>query len=317
MRFFGKKVHALDKNPTKGKFDRRGLEGIFLGYFYDSKAFRIWLAGAKKVICSRDIRFSNEFEKTPSDHKGPHEEEKFDMSTDANVVKLWPATVPQLEREPTEKEHLKSSIEKRMNSNLVDDVPSDNCPTNASSSDEPDEGRVTRSRSKRLAQLKDPESTMIACEVDMKEALSGPDQAAWLEAMRDEVKSLVNNDTWTVVEKPRSAKLIGCRTVLRNKFNPDGTICRRKARLVTQGFSQIPGIDYFETFAPVARLDSLRTLAALAAQQKLKIFQFDVVTAYLHGEVDTSLHMKIPKMLPEILESIIATENDQVTVDKA
>ncbi|CAB0042347.1 unnamed protein product [Trichogramma brassicae] len=225
-----------------------------------------------------------------------------------------------------------------MNSNSLDEAPSDNCPTtNASSSDGPDEsenvvrvvpiedtkanepyeGRVTRSRSKRLAQLTDPESTMIACEVDMKEALSGPDKAAWFDAMRDEVKSLVNNDTWTVVEKPHSAKLIGCRTVLRNKYNPDGTICRRKARLVAQGFSQIPGIDYFETFAPVARLDSLRTLAALASQHKLKIFQFDVVTAYLHGEVDTTLHMQIPKMLPEILESIIATENDQVTVDKA
>uniref|UniRef100_A0ABD2VY11 Reverse transcriptase Ty1/copia-type domain-containing protein n=1 Tax=Trichogramma kaykai TaxID=54128 RepID=A0ABD2VY11_9HYME len=81
---------------------------------------------------------------------------------------------------------------------------------------------------------------MIACEVDMKEALSGPNKAAWLEAMHDEVKSLINNDTWTVVEKPRSAKLIGCRTRLRNKYNPDGTICRRKARLVAQGFSQIP-----------------------------------------------------------------------------
>ncbi|KAL7287158.1 hypothetical protein TKK_0018592 [Trichogramma kaykai] len=152
---------------------------------------------------------------------------------------------------------------------------------------------------------------MIACEVDMKEALSGPNKAAWLEAMHDEVKSLINNDTWTVVEKPRSAKLIGCRTRLRNKYNPDGTICRRKARLVAQGFSQIPGMDYFETFTPIAGLDSLRTLAALAAQKKLKIFQFDVVTAYLHGEVDTTLHMQIPKMLPKILQSIIATENDQ------
>ncbi|CAB0035042.1 unnamed protein product [Trichogramma brassicae] len=75
MRSFGEKVHALDKNPKKGKFDRRGLEGVFLGYSYDSKAFRIWLTGAKKVICSRDVRFSNEFEKPSSTHKSPYDEE--------------------------------------------------------------------------------------------------------------------------------------------------------------------------------------------------------------------------------------------------
>uniref|UniRef100_A0ABD2WDB3 Reverse transcriptase Ty1/copia-type domain-containing protein n=1 Tax=Trichogramma kaykai TaxID=54128 RepID=A0ABD2WDB3_9HYME len=104
---------------------------------------------------------------------------------------------------------------------------------------------------------------------------------------------------------------------MRNKFNPDGTICRRKARLVAQGFSQTPGIDFFETFAPVARLDSLRTLTTITARHKLKLFQCDIVTAYLHGELDAELHMQTPRMLSEILESIVATDENRLTVNKA
>ncbi|CAB0042348.1 unnamed protein product, partial [Trichogramma brassicae] len=65
MRSFGEKVHALNKNPTKGKFDRRGLEGVFLGYSYDSKAFRIWLTGARKSPSAQETSDSRTSSRNP------------------------------------------------------------------------------------------------------------------------------------------------------------------------------------------------------------------------------------------------------------
>lgn len=73
--------------------------------------------------------------------------------------------------------------------------------------------------------------------------------------------------------------------VLRTKFNPDGSVERRKARLVVKGFSQRKDVDYFKTFAPVARLESVRMVMALAVEKKLDVHQLDFVSAYLNGEI--------------------------------
>lgn len=89
-----------------------------------------------------------------------------------------------------------------------------------------------------------------------------------------------------------------------------------KARLLAQGFSQLPGIDYFETFTPVVKLDSLRFLCAIAAKHDLKLYQFDVVTAYLNGDLDTVLYTKPPTMLSEILNSIITHLKDNMVIEK-
>ncbi|CAB0041972.1 unnamed protein product [Trichogramma brassicae] len=339
MRPFGEKIYALDKTPTKGKFDCRGLEGYFLGYADNSKAYRVWLVNARKIICSRDVKFSNKFDSSLI-------EENPAASHDLNIVDLSTQTAPAPDLNPIAAAEPDDDHQSKTNVEPNDEAPPHDSPslqnepkqaqqdqegTDVSTKNElfnravptenpdavkPYEGHVTRSRT-RLNRLAASESAMSACEVDIKDALSGPNKAAWFEAMCEEIKSLINNDTWTIVEKPRNVRLVGCRTVLRNKFNPDGTICRRKARLVAQGFSQIPGTDFFETFAPVARLDSLRTLTAIAARHKLKLFQCDVVTAYLHGELDTELHMQTPKMLSEILESIVATDENELTVNKA
>lgn len=75
--------------------------------------------------------------------------------------------------------------------------------------------------------------------------------------MAEEVKSLIKNNTWEIIDRPENSKIIGGRFVLRNKFKPDGTLERRKARMVAQGFAQRPGIHYNETFAPVACLSSV------------------------------------------------------------
>lgn len=111
---------------------------------------------------------------------------------------------------------------------------------------------------------------------------------------------------WWIVPKRR--EVICSRFVLRNKLNQDGTVEQRKARLVARGFSQLPGVDFDETFAPVVRLNSIRIVLSLAAQCNMKIHQLDVMTVYLNGELEEQIFMEIPKFLEQILEEIINSE---------
>jgi hypothetical protein len=158
---------------------------------------------------------------------------------------------------------------------------------------------------------------MAASEIPFSEAIHGADKDEWKDAILSEIKSLVINDTWDVVDKPDHAKVVGCRTVLRNKYAADGTLDRRKARVVAKGFTQRPGIDFHDTFAPVARLSSLRLLVALAAKYNLKISQLDVTSAYLNGKIDTEVFMEKPALLKEMLQRIIDEEDDHTLVKKA
>lgn len=102
---------------------------------------------------------------------------------------------------------------------------------------------------------------------------------------------MTENNTWDIIERSKGRKIIGCRIVLRNKYTATGDLERRKARLVAKGYNQQHGVDYTETFAPVARMSSVRMVAALAAQYGLTIHQLDVTTAFLNGEIEEGILM--------------------------
>ncbi len=95
------------------------------------------------------------------------------------------------------------------------------------------------------------------------------------------------------MKRPGDKHVIDSKIILKNELTADGDIERRKARIVARGFTQRPGFDYDETFASVIRLSSIRLLASLAAGMKSKIYQWDVVTAYLTAELDEKLYMKL------------------------
>ena len=129
----------------------------------------------------------------------------------------------------------------------------------------------------------------------VKEALTGPDEAQWVDAMEKEMKSLHANNVWDLVELPKDRKAIGSKWVFKLKTGADGLVERHKARLVAQGFSQKFGADYDETFCPVVRFESVRTVIALAVQNGLKLHQMDVTTAFLNGELEEEVYMKQPE----------------------
>ena len=116
----------------------------------------------------------------------------------------------------------------------------------------------------------------------------------WREAMNTEIQALQANKTWSLVSLPSHKKPIGCKWVYKITYNPDGTIEPCKARLVAKGFSQVEGIDYRETFAPVAKLTTVRVLLSLASIQGWHLHQLDVNNAFLNGDLYEDVYMQLP-----------------------
>lgn len=112
--------------------------------------------------------------------------------------------------------------------------------------------------------------------------------------MNEEYESLIKNGTWQLVDPPKKDKIIDNKWVYKLKLNPDDTIERFKARLVVRGFTQSYGVNYKETFSPVVRPASVRAILAISAARKMKLFQFDVKTAFLYGELVEDVYMKQP-----------------------
>ena len=113
-----------------------------------------------------------------------------------------------------------------------------------------------------------------------------------MKGMKDELSMIEKNATLDMVNIPSDKPIIGVKWVFKTKLNLDGTVQKHKARLVAKGYAQKPGVDYNETFAPVARLDTIRTLIALAAQKSWKLYQLDVKSAFLNGVLEEEVYVE-------------------------
>src|SRR5664279_33004 len=123
------------------------------------------------------------------------------------------------------------------------------------------------------------------------EAMMSPDSNRWLEAMKSEMESMYENQVWTLVDLPNDRKAVENKWIFKKKTDADGNVTVYKARLVAKGFRQIEGVDYDETFSPVAMLKSVRIVLAIAAFFDYEIWQMDVKTAFLNGNIEDELYM--------------------------
>ncbi|GJX21893.1 retrovirus-related pol polyprotein from transposon TNT 1-94 [Tanacetum coccineum] len=117
---------------------------------------------------------------------------------------------------------------------------------------------------------------------------------SWIIAMQEELNQFIANDVWELVPQPKNMTIIGTKWVFRNKLDENGVVSRNKARLVAQGYNQQEGIDYDETYAPVARLESIRILLAYACALDFKLFQMDVKSAFLNGFINEEVYVAQP-----------------------
>lgn len=326
MRVFGSTVYVLDKDSSKDKFDPRSNKGIFVGYPRESKGYRIWLLDSKKIVVARDVKF---LESNPHSSENLDEIDFLEEPKQVRVTRLTSEDTPSTEVEfmalPTTPTRIQEP-----NTPHAEEVAGDmrNAPHGR--------GRPrllrtgSRGRPRKLYQeapcrtgeedseipteiiddeLEDDVFAGVA-EISICEALNSNEKDEWRRAIQSEVKSLVKNDTLKIITTKKGQNIIGSRLVLTNKYNPDGSIQGRKARIVAKGYSQKYGVDYHQTFAPVARLETIRLLMAIAAQYKLKVHQIDVVTAYLNAPLNEEVIMEIPEQLEAALENVALDETE-------
>jgi hypothetical protein len=161
-------------------------------------------------------------------------------------------------------------------------------------------------RSKRARRATDKLNLMITRERDIllldndepmtyAEAMMDPDSEKWQSAMRSEIDSMDDNKVWNLVDPPDGVKPIECKWIYKKKRDMDGNVHIYKARLVAKGFRQVQGVDYDETFSPVAMHKSIWIILAIAAYFNYEIWQMDVKTAFLNGNLTEDVYMTQPE----------------------
>jgi hypothetical protein len=151
--------------------------------------------------------------------------------------------------------------------------------------------RTTRSRSRNFSNFTHAAFVPTFEPKDIGHALS---DANWVNSIHEEFENFERNQVWELVEPPPNCHPIGTKWIWKNKEGENGMVVRNKSRLVAQGYSQKEGIDYEETFAPVARLEATRILLAFAAAKGFQLFQMDVKSAFLNGVIEEEVYVKQP-----------------------
>jgi hypothetical protein len=131
---------------------------------------------------------------------------------------------------------------------------------------------------------------------------------SWVTAMHDELHQFTRNDVWTLVPRPSNHNIIGTKWIFKNKSDEHGTVIRNKARLVAQGYTQIERIDFDETFAPIARLKSIRIVLSISCHLGFKLYQMDVKSAFMWTNqkdlwILTTLNMSTSRRKPCMVSS--------------
>ncbi|KAJ4805895.1 Pol [Rhynchospora pubera] len=312
FRVFGSKCFVLDESPKVTKFDAKSLPGIFVGYSTTSKAYRVYLPNSKVVIESINVKFD---EKVLEESKEGNSIVGTQMEETTQEIESQPqAQPPVIIEEPLNRvddiliggeTHEEGILDTTQNETPHDDPQPQPSPQPVHEPPEilrevsshpltnvigdPREGVRTRSSLHQtighcafVSQL-EPKS--------FKEANVDPN---WIVAMQEELNQFERNQVWELVPLPKGKQVIGTKWVFRNKLSEDGIVVRNKARLVAQGFKQQEGIDFEETFAPVARLESIRMLLAFAANKGFTLFQMDVKSAFLNGWIDEEVFVQQP-----------------------
>ena len=289
----------MPKSLTR-KFDARTKKIILVGYDGESTNYRLYHPDTNKVTVSRNVIFrecvnGGSYSSETTDEEDWLEEIQNDQR-DGNV-ELRDGDVEQ----PVEgAAQADGNIEQQGgNSNDVAESPVDNVEVqneNAAAPVNRPYGLRDRARLRRpgwsfeyeldFAEYSAPKS--------FDEAISGPDAAQWKQAIQEELSAHEKNRTWEIVSRDQTRKAIDSKWVFKAIQNPDGSVRRYKAILCARGFLLERGVDFEETFSPVVRYDSLRVLLATVTQEDLEMVQFDVCTAFLYGNLQEEVHMKIP-----------------------
>lgn len=325
LRSFGCRAYAHYYDHERKKLDPKAWRGIMMGYDeYNRRVYRIFDPDTKKIHRTMHVTFdetSFPYKDAAISTSGGTEA---DEQVGADSVKTIPS---QLLKEIVDAVHHKMSSQPSPKgdtpSSTNDVAGDDSCEatgwkwTDGVNSRPQSYGRTLRSGRTIPCQMggcggDDAHQSHYACVADSglafaaasalsddptsyEEALRSPDADQWKAAMEEEFNALVKTGTWKLCELPPGANAIGSRWVFKTKRDETGSIARYKARFVAQGFSQLANRDYFDTYAPVAKLSSIRVILALAAPRDWELDNMDVDTAFLQSPVEEVIFVKQPR----------------------
>ncbi|GKA87603.1 retrovirus-related pol polyprotein from transposon TNT 1-94 [Tanacetum coccineum] len=271
FRVFGSKCFILNTKDYLTKFDPKSYEGVFLGYSQNSKAYIILNKHTRKVKESLNVTFNE----TPPPSK----------------------TSPLVDDDLDEEEAIKVTERKNLENDIVDEtLEVDEIINIKESRNHPLENVIGNLNQRTLRSQAQNQSNFFCfiSTIEPKNVNEALGDESWIVAMQEELNQFVANDVWELVPQPRNMTIIGTKWVFRNKLDENGIVSRNKARLVAQGYNQQEGIDYDETYAPVARLESIRILLAYACALDFKLFQMDVKSAFLNGFINEEVYVAQP-----------------------
>ncbi|GJY48599.1 zinc finger, CCHC-type containing protein [Tanacetum coccineum] len=279
LRVWGCRAVVRLPDPKLKTLGERGIECIFVGYAEHSKAFRFYViepndsVAINSIIESRDAIFDE------------HRFSSVPRPSQRSLVKGTEDSGGSVVPEKTSDEIVQQS-EPQLRKSKRHRTPKDFGP----------EFQLYLIEGTR-DEVSDQHSYCFNVEDDPKtfdEAMKSQDVAFWKEAINDEMDSIMGNNTWVLTDLPPGCRPLGCKWIFKRKLKVDGTVEKFKARLVIQGFKQKSGIDYFDTYAPVARISTIRLLIAMASIHSLIIHQMDVKTTFLNGELEEEVYMNQP-----------------------
>lgn len=286
FRVWGSLAHAHIPDVKRSKLDDKSITCVMLGFSEESKGYKLYNPDTKKIVISKDVVFEetkgwdweadkdhqSNVELTWSDDDGVWEESDDEISDgDAPNQSEPPAEVTE-EAQMEQDVGVRERRTRRLPQYLSDYV------IGAGVSTGEDEVNMVETNSS------DP--------FTFEEAYNS---VKWRDAMDEEIRSIEKNKTWSLCPLPHGAKCIGVKWIYKTKLNELGEINKHKARLVAKGYSQELGIDFTEAYAPVARMDTIRTILATAAQRDWVIYQLDVKSAFLHGVLNEDVYIQQPK----------------------
>ncbi|KAK8937447.1 hypothetical protein KSP39_PZI012254 [Platanthera zijinensis] len=295
LRVFGCVAYAHIPDQRRRKLDDRSEKCIFVGYAPASKAYKLYNPETEKPIISRDVVFEEgsswSWDEATKNIKGmffEDDEEEGGKEAEAELDGAEPPSPPS--------GGSGGALTPYSSGASASGGSSGGASTSGSKDHRP------QPRMRRLDEIYEETAPALNnfslyCLLADVEPCSYDEAAkekSWRKAMDAEIASIKKNETWKLVDPPAGHKPLGVKWVYKVKKNKDGGVEKHKARLVVKGYRQVQGVNYDEVFAPVARIDTIRLIIALAAHHGWKIMQMDVVSAYLNGYLEEEVYIEQP-----------------------
>ncbi|GJY98511.1 retrotransposon protein, putative, ty1-copia subclass [Tanacetum coccineum] len=252
------------------KLEPRAFKCIFVGYPKETMRYSFYYPPENKVFIAQNAEF---FENDVIDHEASGSLEDLEIIQEENTHTS-----------------LDTSLNHEEDDQEIDEPQSDINPIRRSTRTHHPTDRLclyVDAEEHELGDLGEP--------ANYKAALLDPEFDKWLNAINVEMQSMKDNEVWELVDLPPDGKTVGHKWLFKKKTDMDGAVHTYKARLVAKGFTQTPGIDYEETFSPVADIRAIRILIAIAAFYDYEIWQMDVKTAFLNGYLNEEVYMEQPE----------------------